>query len=1068
MLRMQLLGDLRLSRDGAELPASASRRSWVLLAWLALHRGQHPRGVVAAAFWPDVLDASARGSLRSAVWSVRRTLGVATEDYLVLDRDRIGFRDDAELRLDVDEVAELVRTGRLAEAAHAGAAELLPGLDDDWVLEARDAHRRSMLDLLETLARRAGAEGRVDEAVGWTRRQLVLDPDADEPVRRLMVLLDAAGDRTGAVRAYERHVDRLARELRTEPGEELTHLAEELRAGGGPAEVARPDQGSPAAPLVGRAAEWATLRAAWRRARSGQPGVVVVTGEPGIGKTRLVSELADLARSEGARTASTAALDLGGAAPLGPWAELVVALVPTLERPPASAAWPAVLTRLVPDLDSRFDLAPLSYSLASADLERVRLFEAMVGFLGWAASRPVMLVLDDAHAADPASLDLLAHVCRRLVDRPVLIVLTCRSLPHRAAVDDLLHAMRSRGRLFAELALGALDDEEVARLAEQVAGLDPARVAQVVATAEGNPLLATEWAGALVRGEPRPPTSLVALVRSALHPLGTGPLTMARLLAVAGRGLDHHELGNLGLGRTEEVAAEVSACPLFASGQGRLGFRHALLRDAAYDEIPEPVRLALHGRMGRMLAERGPAVASEAARHLLVAGEEDAARDQLVAAAAHARSLASLDEAVALVLEAVQLTPTDGALLVELAELEALRVHAAESDACFERAVPLLRDPADLASAWVRRATWYRGALCYPHRVLDAARRAISTLDDAGLDAPELRAEALALWAWAEAVAGDAEVAERLLVDIHRMVGTGDVPDALAPAVNHARAFVLVRQGRFRESYAPQIAAAAASRRLGRPDLAYGAWANAACAATCAQELDRALDFLDRGLAELAGQGLSALEVHLQAGRAHLLARTGRVAEALEAAAGELTAAERLTDPALRATASHDVGLLALRLGDLPRAAALLTTALDEHAPVSRAMLRLSLAEALVGLGREDEAEEQLRRTALEPVGPGDLPEALVPRLTWLQGLVARGRGDRDLAARRLAESADGWRALVEHGSMAEDFVAVIADFGRPPILGLVEPERELERVLADLAALDVAERGAADAVVPR
>ena len=116
----------------------------------------------------------------------------------------------------------------------------------------------------------------------------------------------------------------------------------------------------------------------------------------------------------------------------------------------------------------------------------------------------------------------------------------------------------------------------------------------------------------------------------------------------------------------------------------------------------------------------------------------------------------------------------------------------------------------------------------------------------------------------------------------------------------------------------PQIAAAAASRRLGRPDLAYGAWANAACAATCAQELDRALDFLDRGLAELTGQGLSALEVHLQAGRAHLLARTGRVAEALEAAAGEVTAAERLTDPALRATASHDVGLLALRLGDLP------------------------------------------------------------------------------------------------------------------------------------------------------
>ena len=89
-----------------------------------------------------------------------------------------------------------------------------------------------------------------------------------------------------------------------------------------------------------------------------------------------------------------------------------------------------------------------------------------------------------------------------------------------------------------------------------------------------------------------------------------------------------------------------------------------------------------------------------------------------------------------------------------------------------------------------------------------------------------------------------------------------------------------------------------------------------------------------------------------------------------------------------------------------------------------------------------------------------------MPRLTWLQGLVARGRGDHDLAVRRLQESADGWQRLVDHGSLAEDFVAVLADFGRPPILGLVEPARERRRVLADLATLD-SERGAADAVVP-
>ena len=150
-------------------------------------------------FWPDVLDASARGSLRSALWSVRQSLGPATDDYLQLERDRIGFLAEADLRLDTDDLDDLVAAGRLVEAADAGAVELLPGVTDDWVLEARDAHRRRMVVMLETLAQQAGADGRTGTAVDWTRRQLAVDPHADEPVRRLMIRLPRPG--TGSPRS---------------------------------------------------------------------------------------------------------------------------------------------------------------------------------------------------------------------------------------------------------------------------------------------------------------------------------------------------------------------------------------------------------------------------------------------------------------------------------------------------------------------------------------------------------------------------------------------------------------------------------------------------------------------------------------------------------------------------------------------------------------------------------------------------------------------------------------------------------------------------------------------------
>jgi hypothetical protein len=161
--------------------------------------------------------------------------------------------------------------------------------------------------------------------------------------------------------------------------------------------------------------------------------------------------------------------------------------------------------------------------------------------------------------------------------------------------------------------------------------------------------------------------------------------------------------------------------------------------------------------------------------------------------------------------------------------------------------------------------------------------------------------------------------------------------------------------------------------------------------------------------------------------------------------------------------ANHDRGLIALEESDYPLAATLLAESLVEGAPVSRAQTRLALAEALARSGQLERAAEQIRATVLEPVRPSDFPHALVPRLARVQGLIALANGEPAEAGRRLEESIAGWERVVERTVRAESITTVLADLGRP-VVGLVEPERELERARVELQAI---KQGGFSAVVP-
>src|SRR4051812_12821434 len=279
MLRVRLLGELAVETAEGELVAPRSRPARELLAWLALHPGMHPRLELASRFWPDVLETSARASLRTALHELRRAVG---EDAVVAGRELVGLA--GEPWVDALAVRELAAAGRAEEALAQCSGDALPGLDRDWAIAARDEHRELVAGLLAGLADAASGE----EALRWARELVRADPLSEDAARRLMRLLAESGDRAAALAAYARLEERLRRELRVVPSRRTRELVAEIRAEGTTAvrddvgvapSAPRAGVALPRGPLAGRAAELARIRALIAPGR-----LVAVAGEPGIGK----------------------------------------------------------------------------------------------------------------------------------------------------------------------------------------------------------------------------------------------------------------------------------------------------------------------------------------------------------------------------------------------------------------------------------------------------------------------------------------------------------------------------------------------------------------------------------------------------------------------------------------------------------------------------------------------------------------------------------------------------------------------------------------------------------------
>jgi len=286
--RARLLGPMDLKLGERQLPPLDSARAESLLAYLLLHRDvPQPRQRLAFLLWPDSAEAQAHTNLRKVLHNLRRALPDA-DRLIEIGPRTLRWRPDAPLWLDVEQSERAVAGEQLEKAVQLYAGELLEGRYDEWLADERERLAGLHADALERLARQQEHEQRWPEAIRSAERLVAHDPLREESHRLLIRLCQASGDRARAVRAYHACATTLERELGIAPSPGTRAVYESLIA-------ARPASAGTKAPsrspFTGRAAEQAHLAAVRSAAASGRAQLVLVTGEAGIGKTRLVDEL---------------------------------------------------------------------------------------------------------------------------------------------------------------------------------------------------------------------------------------------------------------------------------------------------------------------------------------------------------------------------------------------------------------------------------------------------------------------------------------------------------------------------------------------------------------------------------------------------------------------------------------------------------------------------------------------------------------------------------------------------------------------------------------------------------
>jgi DNA-binding SARP family transcriptional activator len=711
--RVQLCGRLSVEIDGGQV-ADRLRGPQVraLLVYMVLNRQRVlGRGELIDAMWPERRPASEEAALRTLLSRLRTALGTGA----VSGRQDLTLNLPEPVWVDFEAAgSELRRASHALEQADPRGAwalaqiplniagrGLVPGLNASWLEPFRRELEDIRLEALEVIGGAGLSMGGGQLASVERAGRALIDADAfrESGYILLMQALARRGNTAETVRVFERLRTLMREELGTAPSAAAIAAYERLlrseppeaAAGPGAPLAPAPSVALPAelqsrgqAPLVGRAAELRELSRLWEAATGSRAEadanrdeagagrrVVALTGDAGIGKTRLSTRLAEEAHARGAVVLAGRAPE-EGLAPYQPFLEALRHYFVAADLDEIGVAireYGPELARLVPELRRRVPGLPAAEA-SDPDAERYRLFEAVVGLVSAISDRaPILLVLDDLHWADRPTLLLLRHLARAAARNRLLVLICYRSEAPAEGLRDLLSDL-DREQLVAELRIGGLDLRGTAQLVQLQAGEPPSQsLAQALQQeTEGNPLFVEEIVRSLTHGGLRVSTATAAdlqthqlpegvkrLITRRIDLLDPGAVQWLRVASVVGREFEVEVLDEVAALEEEdslralEAALQAGVVVEPSTEPGRYGFAHALIRDALYEGMSASRRSRTHLRVAAVLESRSapPRTLAHHFTQAASAAEADKAIGYAVQAAADATAVLAHEEAAA-------------------------------------------------------------------------------------------------------------------------------------------------------------------------------------------------------------------------------------------------------------------------------------------------------------------------------------------------------------------------------------------------------------------------------------
>ncbi len=776
ILRATLFETLRLYAPDGQFIDAGSPTTRSLIAYLLINRRPVERRRLAFTFWPGVSESVARRNLRQYLHHVRTALSPVDSagDLLLTQGSSIQLNPQAEISLDVDRFLHETRPeASVEEIKHALSlytGDLLEDIYDDWCIAERDRLRQIWLETLERYSWILQSRGKINEALTIVQKWVNAEPFDETAQRRLMSLYALAGERAKAIQAYHAFAQTLAQELDTAPLPETQALLQSIQSGETPLETETPTavplrsgaltsqpQVFTSFPFIGRQRELATLETAYREAVEGSSRLVLVTGEAGIGKTRLLQEYLAL-HPDPSRLQSTC-YELDSVVPFAPLQQAL--MNSRLLEPPLSAqfplSWAASLIPIFPGLARQFP----HVNFSTHQIDGVALREALVNLIvhlsETSPNPPLHLILDDLHWADTPTWELLASLTRRTFSSPLLAIGLFRMEDLPAERRTLLRAIQRSDSVWT-LDLPRLTPTETADLARHLTPQkadNPIFIQRLYHETEGNPFFIVETVRALQEsGSVQMPVSLASIphsiqrvIEARLDRLDPNSREALACAAAIGRSFTFPLLQEILGDASETIIAFIEEWLqrglVYEDKQG-YDFRHDKFRQVVYAGLSRARREFIHGRIANVLELAiPPADVTTLAYHYARSNQPLKALPYLTQAGEQALRLRSYHEARQFGLQAVNLLgqlpgPRQRSERIDI-NLQLAQAYAFTGD--MQRAIEILNETEHLAAVLgdeqrlgqiFRRAAqffWLRGQ---PGTANDYARRSLRVAEELG------------------------------------------------------------------------------------------------------------------------------------------------------------------------------------------------------------------------------------------------------------------------------------------------------------------------------------------------